>query len=120
MAATSEWRELGGVFYECRELYSLPWGVDVDASRVACAPYGGPVAIVRDDRKIIKNAAGQLRSGTVQIFDAAGAPLGKFLWDRPARLVAFGWTDQEARRLGTRCVSKRRVCRDRRGSFAAP
>lgn len=97
MAATSEWSALGGVFYERREIYSLPWGVDVDASRVACAPFGGPVAIVRDDRKIIKNAAGQLRSGTVQIFDAAGAPLGKFLWDRPARLVTFGWTDQEAR-----------------------
>ena len=101
MAATSEWSELGGVFYERREIYSLPWGIDVDASRVACAPYGGPVAIVRDDRKIIKNAAGQLRSGTVQIFDAAGAPLGKFLWDRPTRLVAFGWTDQEVRRCAS-------------------
>ena len=61
-AAAGEWSELGGVFYERRELYSLPWGVDVDASRVACAPFGGPVAIVRDDRKIIKNAAGQARA----------------------------------------------------------
>jgi hypothetical protein len=41
--------------------------------------------------------AGQLRSGTVQIFNSAGAPLGKFLWDRASRLVAFGWTEQEVR-----------------------
>ena len=61
-AASSEWSDLGGVFYERREIYTLSWGVDVDASRVACAPFGGPVAIVRDDRKIIKNAAGQARA----------------------------------------------------------
>jgi hypothetical protein len=61
----SEWSDLGGVFYERREVYSLSWGVDMDASRVACAPFGGPVAMVRDDRKIIKNAAGQVRSARV-------------------------------------------------------
>lgn len=61
MASASDWSQLGGVFYERREVYALPWGVDIDASRVAVAPYGGPIAIVRDDRKIIKNAAGQAR-----------------------------------------------------------
>lgn len=98
------WEVLNGVFYEWRrEIYALSWGVDIDASRVACAPFGGPVAIVRDDRKIVKNAAGQLRSGTVQTFNAAGAPLGKFLWDRPSRLIAFGWTEQEVREVAARC-----------------
>ena len=95
MSAT-EWSALGGVLYELREIYSLSWGVDIDASRLACAPFGGPVAVVRDDRKILRNAAG-LRSGAVQIFSAAGAALGKFVWDRPARLVAFSWTDDVVR-----------------------
>lgn len=84
------------MLYELREIYSLSWGVDVDASRLACAPFGGPVAVVRDDRKILRNTAG-LRSGAVQIFSAAGAALGKFVWDRPSRLVAFSWTDEEVR-----------------------
>jgi hypothetical protein len=61
-----------------------------------------------------RTAAPQLRSGTVQIFNAAGAPLGKFLWDRASRLVAFGWTEQEvrARRCSRRrCVAARRHAR---------
>jgi hypothetical protein len=98
-----DWSALGegGVFYEQRELYSLSWGVDIHTSRVACAPFGGPVAVVRDDRKIVKSSGGQLRSGTVQIFNSAGTALGKFLWDRPSRLVAFSWTEDEARRPGS-------------------
>jgi hypothetical protein len=50
----------------------------------------------------------------VQIFNAAGAPLGKFLWDRASRLVAFGWTEQEVRACGCswrRCVAARRRAR---------
>jgi hypothetical protein len=55
----------------------------------------------------------QLRSGTVQTFNAAGAPLGKFLWDRTARLVAFGWTEDEV------CAPARRaLCRARQRSCA--
>lgn len=96
MSAATEWSALGGVLYELREIYLLSWGVDIDASRTACAPFGGPVAVVRDDRKILRNTAG-LRSGAVQIFSAAGVALGKFVWDRPSRLVAFSWTDDEAR-----------------------
>jgi hypothetical protein len=72
--SASEWDTLGGVFYERREIYSLAWGVDVDASRVACAPFGGPVAIVRDDRKIVKNAAGQARSALPPLRSAPCLP----------------------------------------------
>jgi hypothetical protein len=83
VAATSDWSDLGGVFYERREIYSLPWGVDVDASRVASAPFGGPVALVRDDRKIIKNAAGQARCVRLGV-----APARRAAADAPARPAA--------------------------------
>ncbi len=77
----ADWSALGGVYYEQRELYSLAWGIDVDASRVACAPFGGPVAVMRDDRKILKNAAGQarkqrrLRCSAVELADDTRAPV---------------------------------------------
>ena len=57
----SSWLELHGTFYDFRELYSLPWGVDVETSRVAVSPFGGPVAVTRDGRKIVKSAVGQAR-----------------------------------------------------------
>jgi hypothetical protein len=38
----------------------------------------------------------------VQVFNAVGAPLGKFLWERSSRLVGFSWVEDEARRLVSR------------------
>jgi len=58
----ANWMELNATFYEQRELYSLSWGVDLEASRVAVAPFGGPVAVTRDARKIVKSSVGQVRS----------------------------------------------------------
>ena len=61
--AAAEWNELGKLFYRKRELYRMGWsGVKaLDQELVACAKYGGPVALIRDDTKLTRVGAAQVR-----------------------------------------------------------
>lgn len=62
--------------------------------RVAAAPFGGPVAVVRDEQSLVV-----IRSGAtggrplVRIFSASGQLQGSFLWEG-ARLLAWGWSNE--------------------------
>ena len=61
--------------------------------RVACARYGGPVAMVRDDRKLVV-VQGATTKPVVRIFTAAGEALAAFVWDH-GRIACMGWSNQE-------------------------
>ncbi len=70
---------------------SLPCAVLWD--RVACTPYGGPIAMVRDDRKLVV-VSGGITKPVVRIFTAAGETLAAFMWDH-GRVAGMGWTNEE-------------------------
>jgi len=70
-------------------------GVHLETSFVASAKYGGPIAVVRDDRKLSKVGVSQTSKPVVRIFTSAGRLLSSFNWDEADRLFAFGWTDDE-------------------------
>ena len=61
--------------------------------RVACARYGGPIATVRDERKMVLISGGTTQP-LVKIYNSAGSQLGYFLWDK-GRIEAMGWTNAE-------------------------
>lgn len=61
--------------------------------RVACARYGGPIATVRDERKMVLVSGGTTQP-LVKIYNSAGSQLGYFLWDK-GRIEAMGWTNAE-------------------------
>ena len=60
---------------------------------MACARYGGPIAMVRDDRKLVV-IQGATTKPVVRIFTAAGQALAAFMWDH-GRIVGMGWSNQE-------------------------
>jgi hypothetical protein len=61
VSAASQWNELGKLFYRKRDLYRMLWkGVNLEQSLIVCANYGGPIAVVRDDRKLAKLGASQV------------------------------------------------------------
>ena len=66
---------------------------DLCACRVACARYGGPIAMVRDDRKLVVVTGGMTKP-VVKIYTAAGAPLAAFMWDH-GRVAAMRCTSEE-------------------------
>ena len=58
------------------------------------ASAAGPVAALRDDAKLVLYV-GSFAKPDLQLYTAAGAPTARILWDRPARLLAAGWTSAE-------------------------
>lgn len=58
---------------------------------MCCAKYGGPIATVRDDRKIVSVAGGATRPA-VRVATASGRELASMLWTG-GRIVAWGWSD---------------------------
>ncbi|KAH6558965.1 hypothetical protein KP509_1Z035300 [Ceratopteris richardii] len=96
VSIAAEWTTMGDKFYRKQEIYKMCWeNVDLSRHKVACAPYGGPIAIIRDDSKIVQLRAESARP-RLQIYSAAGTLLASILWDRPGgRLVGLGWTVDE-------------------------
>lgn len=69
--------------------------VDLSRHKVACSRFGGPIAIIRDDSKIVQLRAESARPRLL-IFSSSGVLLASAPWDRPGgRLIGLGWTDDE-------------------------
>ncbi|XP_008811095.2 protein VACUOLELESS1 [Phoenix dactylifera] len=97
VAVAAEWQLLHDRYYRKLEIYSMQWGrMDLARHRVACAPFGGPIAAIRDDSKIVQLYAESARR-KLHIFNSAGVHLASAAWDRPGgRLVGMAWTDDQS------------------------
>lgn len=56
------------------ELYSMEWPYDTELEqmKVAAAPYGGPMAIVRDSKEFIKVGGSSTVKPVIRIFTTSG------------------------------------------------
>ncbi|XP_077525219.1 vacuolar protein sorting-associated protein 16 homolog [Amblyomma americanum] len=94
---TADWSPLGkDVYYRKFELYSMDWqaqNLELSDFIVAAAPFGGPIALIRDDCKAarIKLGSGCL----IHLFSASGKTLGNIKHDTGA-IVAMGWSNVES------------------------
>ena len=59
--------------------------------RLACAPFGGPIAAIRDERRMVVITGGGMRP-VIRTFTAAGEQLGAMVWER-GTIVEWGWSD---------------------------
>uniref|UniRef100_A0A8C9UGJ0 Vacuolar protein sorting-associated protein 16 homolog n=1 Tax=Serinus canaria TaxID=9135 RepID=A0A8C9UGJ0_SERCA len=74
------------------ELYSMEWGLreDLRDCVVAAAPYGGPIALLRNSRRDKTPSARPL----LEIYSASGLLLASVPW-KSGQLVHLGWTAGE-------------------------
>ncbi|XP_074280336.1 protein VACUOLELESS1 [Silene latifolia] len=94
ISVAAEWQMLHNRYYRKPEIYKMKWKhIDLSRNKVACALYGGPIAVIRDDSKIVQlYAESALRK--LRIFNSAGVHLAETVWRNPGgRLVALSWTD---------------------------
>ncbi|KAK6631655.1 hypothetical protein RUM44_006184 [Polyplax serrata] len=69
-----------------------PNDLDIDNIVVSAAPYGGPIAVMRDRKKLIKvQTAGK---PIIQIFSAPGYQISSILWNN-GTLIQIGWSSEE-------------------------
>ena len=115
---------LGDVLYRKWTVYSpLAWadhGVQIEHSSAMCgAPYGGPIAIVKEDKdkqahksdggdsnptssQLANNDSGDAASNssakkgtTLRIFTSSGILLAEVEWEKTKKIAGMGWTDHE-------------------------
>ncbi|OAD74766.1 hypothetical protein PHYBLDRAFT_124139 [Phycomyces blakesleeanus NRRL 1555(-)] len=92
---TSDWILLHDRFYRKQEIYSLSWKqTDLSKFMIASAQFGGPIAMIRDDKKVLLLQKQQPIKPTIYIYSSAGILIEQILWDK-GRIVSLGWTDQE-------------------------
>ncbi|CAA2961645.1 VACUOLELESS1 [Olea europaea subsp. europaea] len=96
VSVAAEWQLLYNRYYRKPELYQMQWKhVDLTKSKVACAPFGGPIATIRDDAKIVQLfAESALRK--LRIFTSSGRLISETVWKNPGgRLIGMSWTDDQ-------------------------
>jgi vacuolar protein sorting-associated protein 16 len=77
-----------------QKLFSMLWGsLDLSKYIVACCPYGGPIAVIRNDRKMLAIHNQQIRR-VMDIYTSAGKLINQFQWEF-GRIVSMGWTSDE-------------------------
>ncbi|XP_015082557.1 protein VACUOLELESS1 [Solanum pennellii] len=96
VTVAAEWQLLYNRYYRKPEIYQMQWKhVDLTRNKVACAPFGGPIAVIRDDAKIVQlYAESALRK--LRIFNSAGVQISETVWKNPGgRLIGMSWTDDQ-------------------------
>ncbi|XP_064535512.1 vacuolar protein sorting-associated protein 16 homolog [Drosophila montana] len=94
MYNTGEWFNVRPDYYRKVELATPDWPIDLDLEymQVVAAPYGGPLAAIRDATKLVP-VKGTSRP-MIRIFDTTGREMGHILWNH-GKLISMGWSDTE-------------------------
>ncbi|KAK6182738.1 hypothetical protein SNE40_010352 [Patella caerulea] len=92
--ATADWNPLGNVYYRNVELYQMDWNglLELNQYMIAAAPYGGPIALMKDDKK-----TGRVSTNVkpiINVYNAAGKPLSQLRWNS-GNVVHLGWSNTE-------------------------
>lgn len=92
---TLSWERLRDHFYRNIEGYYLQWsGIDLYEHIISSAPYGGAIAMARNDQQLRVYKGPESRQLSVSIYTGAGALLHKIPWDN-GRIRGLGWSKQE-------------------------
>ncbi len=72
------WSVLQDKYYRKQEIYSMLWtSMDLSKLIVTAAPNGGPIATVRNDRKMLALASSSMLRPTLSLYSAAGRLLSQ-------------------------------------------
>ncbi|PKU46798.1 hypothetical protein llap_2882 [Limosa lapponica baueri] len=91
---TANWNPLGeDAFYRKFELYTMEWNLkeDLRDCLVAAAPYGGPIALLKNNARKEKSPSAR---PLLEIYSASGLLLASIPW-KSGQLVQLGWTASE-------------------------
>ena len=73
----SDWNALGEVLYRKWHVYDMGWGenMQVDDFHMCGAPFGGPIAVIRDDKK--NSISNDGSKSKLRIFTSSGRIIGE-------------------------------------------
>ncbi|RKP37876.1 Vps16, N-terminal region-domain-containing protein [Dimargaris cristalligena] len=92
---TNDWLLLQDKFYRKHTMYELCWrNIQLDKFKIAAAPFGGPLALIRDDKKLLVANQQQTTDLSIYLYSSSGKLLGQIECDG-FRVVAMDWNSQE-------------------------
>ncbi|KAL9655445.1 hypothetical protein ABK040_016858 [Willaertia magna] len=105
MSVSAEWVQLGKgkkgipVYYRKKEIYTMQWendSINISECMIAAANYGGPIALTRDPRKLLRFRGTDPRQ-YIFVFSSSGKRISKFEWQPQSNgsLLYMGWTEEE-------------------------
>lgn len=97
---TGDWTPFGkDDYFRKFEVYSMGWppDVDMDTLSLTSTSYGGPIAVIRDRKKIVKVQGGG--KPVISIYTSSGVLISSFIWSS-GQIIQLGWT----RSLDLLCV----------------
>ncbi|XP_062303702.1 vacuolar protein sorting-associated protein 16 homolog [Osmerus eperlanus] len=85
---TANWNPLGEAFYRKIELYEMGWSLrdGLKDCLVAAAPYGGPIALLKEPQRRSPSSRPQL-----EIYSSSGSSMASFPW-KSGPVCQLGWT----------------------------
>ncbi|EAT37446.1 AAEL010559-PA [Aedes aegypti] len=97
---TGDWFSLGhGNSYRKIDLYTMDWpaSINLEHMTVHAAPYGGPIALVKDTKQFLKLSGGESTKPVIRIFNCSGRLISTINWDNgnSGNLICMGWSDAE-------------------------
>ncbi|KAJ2584845.1 Vacuolar protein [Coemansia sp. RSA 1836] len=84
------------VFYRKHRIYQMQWAeLDLARFRVAASSFGGPIALLRDDRLLLEAGSAPLLDSAIHVFSASGQTIGKIEYDGLHHIAGFSWNGRE-------------------------
>jgi hypothetical protein len=92
----ANWERLGSSFYRKVPIYYSVFGEDVELENyiVAGAPYGGAIALYRDESKPLRFRDAQTGKSNIDIYSRSGKLINRLNWEH-GTIRGLGWSDQE-------------------------
>ncbi|KAL8729527.1 MAG: hypothetical protein Q9181_004972 [Wetmoreana brouardii] len=93
---TANWEKVGDRFYRKVKLYDAVFDQDLELENyaVAGAPYGGAVALYRDENKVHGYRGSQAAKSSIDIYSYSGKLIRRINWDKGS-VRGLGWSEDE-------------------------
>ncbi|KKY21138.1 putative vacuolar protein sorting vps16 [Phaeomoniella chlamydospora] len=90
------WEKVGDQFYRKVKLYEAIFDSDIELENyvVVGAPYGGAIALYRDESKILRYRAGSSAKSGIDIYSCSGQLISRLNWDQGS-IKGIGWSEDE-------------------------
>ncbi|KAL9603073.1 MAG: hypothetical protein Q9219_001437 [cf. Caloplaca sp. 3 TL-2023] len=93
---TSNWEKVGDRFYRKVKLYEAVFDQDLELENyfLTGAPYGGAIALYRDEQKLHTYRGSQAAKSSVDIYSCSGKLVRHINWDKGS-IRGLGWSEDE-------------------------
>ncbi|POS86939.1 vacuolar protein-like protein sorting vps16 [Erysiphe pulchra] len=93
---TVDWEKVGDVFYRKIQLYTsiFDQNLELEYYILTGCPYGGAIALYRDESKLQNFRGVQLSTSNVDIYSCAGKLIRRINWDK-GTIKGLGWSEDE-------------------------